>query len=84
MGSSRLGRDRRQTAKRWTQCIAVGGSLFIERIKKAMGAIAKGRCCQPGEGAFELRKAQSLYNAIFNQKNRDIDPKQVIFLKFFY
>jgi hypothetical protein len=49
--------------------------LFIEPIKKAMGAMAKGRCLQPGEGAFELREAQSLYNAIFNQKNHDIDPK---------
>ena len=62
---------------RWTESIAVGGSPFIERIKNAMGAMAKGRCVQPGEGAFELREAQSVYsyNAIFDHENRDIGPK---------
>ena len=61
---------------RWTESIAVGGSLFIERIKNAMGAMAKGRCVQPGEGAFELREAQSVIdNAIFDHENRDIGPK---------
>ncbi|MCP4183454.1 MAG: transposase, partial [Hyphomicrobiales bacterium] len=33
---------------RWTESIAVGGGPFIERIKKAMGAMAKGRCVQAG------------------------------------
>ena len=60
---------------RWTESIAVGGRPFIEHIKKAMGAMAKGRCLQPGEGAFELRDVQSVYNAIFDHENRDIDPK---------
>jgi putative transposase len=60
---------------RWTESIAVGGRPFIERIKNAMAALAKGRCVQPGEGAFELREAQSVYNAIFDHENRDIDPK---------
>jgi hypothetical protein len=58
---------------RWTESIAVGGSPFIEGIKQAMAAMAKGRCLQPGEGAFELREAQSAYNAIFDRENRDID-----------
>ena len=60
---------------RWTESIAVGSSPFIERIKNAMGAMAKGRSIQPTEGAFELREAQSAYNSIFDPKNRDIDPK---------
>jgi hypothetical protein len=60
---------------RWTERIAVGGSPFIERIKKAMGAMARGRCVQPGESAFELRDTQSGYNAIFDPKNRDISPE---------
>jgi putative transposase len=51
---------------RWTQSIAVGSSPFIERIKNAMGAMAKGRCIQPTEGAFELREAQSAYNSIID------------------
>ena len=60
---------------RWTESIAVGSSPFIERIKNAMGAMAKGRSVHPTEGAFELRDAQSAYNAVFNPENRDIDPK---------
>jgi putative transposase len=60
---------------RWTQSIAVGGSPFIERIKNAMGAMAKGRSVQPTKGAFELREAQSAYNAIFDPKNRIIGLK---------
>jgi hypothetical protein len=35
----------------------------------------KGRCVQACEGAFELREAQSVYNAIFDPENRNIDPK---------
>ena len=62
-------------ASRWTESIAVGSSPFIERIKNAMGAMAKGRSIQATEGAFELREAQSAYNSIFDPKNRDIDPK---------
>ena len=61
--------------RRWTESIAVGNSPFIERIKKAMGAMAIGRCVQPGEGAFELRESQSIYNEIIDQENRDIAPK---------
>jgi hypothetical protein len=37
--------------------------------------MAKGRCVQPGEGAFELRETQFAYNAIFDNENRDIAPK---------
>jgi putative transposase len=60
---------------RWTESIAVGGSAFIERIKKAMGAMAKGRSIQLSERAFELREARSAYTAIFDPENSDIDPK---------
>ena len=59
----------------WTESIAVGSSPFIERIKNTMGAMAKGRSVQPTESAFKLREAQSVYNAIFDPENRDIDPK---------
>jgi hypothetical protein len=52
-----------------------GAVLFNERIKKAMGAMAKGRSIQPAEGSFELRKTQSDHNSIFEPNNRDIGPK---------
>ena len=57
---------------RWTESIAVGSGPFIECIKTAMGAMAKGRSVQSNEGAFELREEQSAYNAIFDPKNCDI------------
>jgi putative transposase len=57
---------------RWTKSIAVGSEPFIERIKNAMGAMAKRRCIRPTEGAFELREAQSAYNSFFEPKNCDI------------
>jgi putative transposase len=57
---------------RWTESIAVGGSPFVERMKNAMAAMAKGRCVQAGEGASELREAQSANNAIFDPEKRDI------------
>jgi hypothetical protein len=52
------------------------GNLGIaERIKNAMGVMVKGRSVQITEKAFELREAQSAYNAIFGPENRIIDPK---------
>ena len=60
---------------RWTESIAVGSRPFIERIKNAMGGMAKGRFVQPSEGSFELRETQSPYNSFFGPENRDIDPK---------
>ena len=62
-------------ASRWTESIAMGSSPFIEHIKNAMEAMAKGRSIQPTKGSFELREAQSAYNSIFDPKNRDIDPQ---------
>ena len=62
-------------ASRWTESVAVGSRPFIERIKNAMGAMAKGRSIQSAEGAFELREAQCAYNSIFDPKNHNIDPK---------
>jgi putative transposase len=60
---------------RWTESIAVGSSTFIERIKFAMGAMAKGRSVRQNEGAMVLLETQSAYNEIVRPENRDIDPK---------
>ena len=58
------------------ESIAVGSSPFIERIKNAMGAMAKGRFVKSStEGAFELRETQSPYNAFFGPENRDLGLK---------
>lgn len=52
----------------------------IHRLKygscrRGRPSMAKGRRVQSGEGAFELRETQFAYNAIFDNENRDIDPK---------
>ena len=70
-----LGKIDAKRESRWTESIAVGSSPFIERIKNAMGAMARGRSVHPDEGAFELREAQPAYIAVFDAKNCDIDPK---------
>jgi hypothetical protein len=44
---------------------------FIERIKNAMGAMAKGCSNQSSESEFELQEAQSAYIAIFDLENAD-------------
>ena len=61
---------------RWTESIAVGSNYFIERIKTAMGAMARGRTVRSINGGFELRETQSSYNAIFDPENHDIAPKK--------
>jgi putative transposase len=72
---SSLERMENKRDSRWTESIAVGSNQFAERIKTAMGAMARGRSVQSIAGACELREAQSAYNAIFDPENRDIDPK---------
>jgi putative transposase len=70
-----LQKSEKRRENRWTESIAVGGGPFIERIKTAMGAMARGRAIKPTKEAFELREEQSTYKSIFGPKNRDIDPK---------
>jgi putative transposase len=60
---------------KWTESIAVGSGPFIERIKTAMGAMAKGRSVKPSAGAFELRETQSAYSSIFRLENSNIATK---------
>ena len=49
-----LGRD-----SRWSESVAVGSIQFAERVKNAMGAIARGRCIRGIKDGFELRESQS-------------------------
>jgi len=59
----------------WTESIAAGSGQFVERIKKAMGVVARGRSIRGFDDSSELRETQSSYNGIFNPENCDIDPK---------
>ena len=61
---------------RWSESVAVGSIQFAERIKNAMGAMARGRSIRGIKNGFELRESQSGYNAIFDPENCDIAPKK--------
>jgi len=75
MGPCRFAKIEKKRENCWKESTAVSSSPFIERIKNAMGAMARGRAIKPTEEAFELREEQSAYNSILGSKNRDIDPK---------
>lgn len=72
---SSLERIENKRDSRWTESIAVGSNRFAERIKIAMGAMARGRSVQAIDGASELREPQSAYSAVFDPENHDIAPK---------
>ena len=61
---------------RWSESIAVGSNQFTERMKTAMGAMARGRTIRGAEDGFELRETQSGYNAVFDPENNDIGPNK--------
>ena len=66
--------DAKRESRR-TESVAVGRSSFIDRIKTAMGVMAKGRLPYANDDSVELRETQAPYIAIFGPKNRNIDPK---------
>ena len=60
---SKLQADSNETESKWTQGIAVGSKMFIEKIKDALGFRAKGRKITSSDDTFELREGQVSYGA---------------------
>jgi len=71
-----LGGNDDKRDSRWTEGIAVGSIKFANRIKTAMGAMAKGRTIRGIEDGFELRESQSVYNAVLDTENCNIAPQK--------
>ena len=63
----------------WTQSIATGSRSFVEAVKMQMGSLAKGRRVRKKTEGFELREAQSSYNAFFDIGRRDMDGENLWF-----
>ncbi len=62
----------KQTHKKdlkWTQSIAVGDKLFIEKTKKLLGDKANGRQTVNSEAGYELKETQKPYGNTVNKKN---------------
>jgi len=57
---------------KWTRSIAVGSKGFIERVKSALGALAKGRKSREAGEGYQLREPSAPYGAHFGVKNEDI------------
>jgi putative transposase len=55
---------------KWTQSIAVGGKLFIEQIRAALGFKARGRKLIGSDETFQLRENQTSYGR-FNDLGAD-------------
>jgi putative transposase len=56
----------------WTDSIAVGSRIFIEKVKVLLGFRAKGRGVIEGDRGYQLREESVPYNAIFEPKKGDI------------
>jgi len=58
--------------EKWTDSVAVGSKVFVERLKSFLiGAVSGRKVRQAGE-AYELREPVALYNVNFEAKNEDI------------
>jgi putative transposase len=68
----------------WTDSIAVGSKTFVEKVKALLGFRAKGRDVKESVGGNQLREGAASYNALFEPKKHDIDPKNTYFLDINY
>ena len=59
--SSALETDKNSRQNKWTESIAVGSELFVEKIKEALRFRAKGRKIICADDAFELREEPAPY-----------------------
>ena len=50
----------------------VGGKRFVEHVKSALGALAKGRRPREGGEGYQLREPSAVYGDHFGVKNEDI------------
>jgi putative transposase len=64
------GNNRRE--EKWTKSIAVGSEAFIEQVKSALGALAKGKNSMEAGEVYQIREPSAPYGAHFGVKNEDI------------
>jgi len=79
LGKEELGRQ-----SRWTESIAVGSKAFVEDTKEKLGIKATGREVIGGDGVYELREAESSYDALFGPENSDLSSKNAYYWDLFH
>ncbi len=64
---------------KWTKSIAVGSKGFVEYVKSALSALAKGREPKEAGESYELREPSAPYGKHFGVKNEDIGADNAYF-----
>lgn len=64
---------------KWTKSVAVGSTVFVEKIKAELGSKAIGRQVTAGDGTCELREPDVSYNANFAGENNGLRPDNSYF-----
>ena len=63
-----LGDGSKNRQDEWTDSIAVGNRIFIEKLKALLGFRAKGRKVQESGEGYQLREDPTPYNALLRPK----------------
>lgn len=53
----------------WSEALMVGRASFVEKVKRELGAKARYRQIDSGEGGYVLREPESAYKGIFTGEN---------------
>ena len=77
-----LGNENNIRDDKWTKGIAVGSKGFVEHVKSALGALAKGRKANESGDSYQLRETSALYGEHFGVKNEDMGLKNTYFWNF--
>ena len=72
-----LGDGAKNRQDKWTESVAVGNRIFIEKVKSLLGFKAKGRKVKEGGEGYQLREGPAPCNALFEAEKGDIDPENI-------
>ena len=67
------------TSNRWSQAIAVGSVVFVERVKSELGGRAMHRGVEQKDGAYALRESYEVYNGGFSGKSEPLRLENTVF-----
>jgi putative transposase len=74
-----LGDGNNRREEKWTKSIAVGSKGFVEYVKSALSALAKGRESKEAGDSYQLREPSAPYGEHFEVKNKDIGADNAYF-----
>lgn len=74
-----LEEGRKERQGEWTDSIAVGNEVFIEKVKSLLGFKARGRNIVKGDEGYHLREEAAPYMALFEAIKGDIGTENTYF-----